>query len=337
MQVYFSTVIRDAPPKQGGELVWLDWQTKQVKRRVPIVATNPDLNDLYSGSSTRGGRGIQVLGERVIVASYHTLKIFDRELVHLRDVSHPLMVGLHEVCVDGTDAVWVCCTAVDAALRISLKNGAVLRQFWPAEMPEFQQRFGVTPTKIDKQADNRTLFLDKARYKLDRLHLNSIAVWQGEVYAFLADLGAVVNLGRRETVIQDVALRGGHNLIIQDDGTAILNDTYCRAIRFYNLHTGSLQKVVNLTDFPAVRALLRKHDAVYWWRKALRKAGLCSHTPPRPLFVRGMSLAGDWLFVGVSPAAILCLDWQRGELIDMYCYAQDVHVCVHGLMAVGKE
>jgi hypothetical protein len=298
------------------------------------MATNPDLSDLYPGSSTRGGRGIQVLGEKVIVASYHTLKIYDRELVHQRDVSHPLMVGLHETCLDGTETIWVSCTTIDAALQIDLGNGCLLRQFWPSEWPVLQQRFAITPLELDKRADNRALFLDETRYKSNRLHLNAVAVWQGQVYALLDKLAVVVNLDRQEVVIQDAALRGGHNLIIQDDGTAMINDTNGRGVRFYDLHTRSLQRVIDLTGFLPVRALLKRHNILYRGRQVLRELRLYPHTPPRPLFVRGMSIVGDWLFVGVSPASVLCLDWRRGELVDLYSYSQDIHICVHGLKAV---
>ena len=57
--------------------------------------------------------------------------------------------------------------------------------------------------------------------------------------------------------------------------------------------------------------------------------------PPRPLFVRGLDRLGDLLFVGVSPATILCIDEHQGKLVDAYSYSQDVGVCIHGLRVVG--
>lgn len=55
MDVYFSTVVRAAAPEQGGELVRLDWETKQVKAAVPIAATNPVLIDPNPRGNGRGG------------------------------------------------------------------------------------------------------------------------------------------------------------------------------------------------------------------------------------------------------------------------------------------
>jgi hypothetical protein len=334
LQIYFSTVIRDAPPRQGGELVWLDWQARQIKQRVPITATNPTLEDPNPGSSTRGGRGVQVLDGHVIVASYHTLKVFDRALVHQHDISNPLLVGLHEICSDGADKMWVSCTALDAALQIGLKDGTLLRQFWPGEMAECQRRFGITPLVLDKRADNRTLFVKGTRYKSNRLHLNAIAMWQGEMYALLAKQGAIMNLDRQEVVIQAPALRGGHNLVIHEQGIAAVNNTYGRAILFCDLKARDVVRVIKLTEFPPVRALLRWHDMVHRVRRALQRVRLYPNTPPFPLFVRGLSLLDQQLFVGVSPASILCLNWQQGDLIDVYSYSHDVRVCVHGLQAV---
>ncbi len=96
MEVYFSTVVRPAASGQGGELVRLDWQTKEIKAALPIAATNPDLKDPNPRGNTRGGRGIAVIDDEVWVASYHTLRVFDRDLRRRRDLTHPLMVGLHE-------------------------------------------------------------------------------------------------------------------------------------------------------------------------------------------------------------------------------------------------
>lgn len=36
MEVYFSTVIRDEPLDQGGEFVWMDWESNRIMQRVPV-------------------------------------------------------------------------------------------------------------------------------------------------------------------------------------------------------------------------------------------------------------------------------------------------------------
>ena len=60
-------------------------------------------------------------------------------------------------------------------------------------------------------------------------------------------------------------------------------------------------------------------------------------TPPvvaAPLFARGLQVVGDQVFVGVSPASILCIDWPRGRLLDTFQYTELVTTAVHGLVVV---
>jgi hypothetical protein len=42
-------------------------------------------------------------------------------------------------------------------------------------------------------------------------------------------------------------------------------------------------------------------------------------------------MAGDLLFIGMSPAAIVAVDLRSGALAGAYCHSRNVHVCVHGL------
>ena len=45
MEIYFGTVERAAPIAEGGRLVRLDWDRKQVLGEVPIYPEDPDLED----------------------------------------------------------------------------------------------------------------------------------------------------------------------------------------------------------------------------------------------------------------------------------------------------
>jgi hypothetical protein len=337
MQVFFSTVVREAPAKQGGEFVRLDWESKTILGRVSIFAAHPEVDDPNPRGNTRGGRGIVVLDDKVVVASYHTLKLYDRELHHQRDVSHPLMVNLHEThsCHDGE--IWVSCTATDAALEVDLETGQVIRQFWPREMRGFQRALDLTPLEIDKQADNRDQFLSRKYLNHpSHLHLNAVASWQGEMFSLFNSFGIIANMDRQEVVIEDPTLRGGHNLIIRDDGMAFVNDSLGRAVRVYDLRAKQLNQIIDLTRFRWVRDLARWRDIIYLVQKGLHKVGIWPLEPSRPLFVRGLDLVEDQLFVGLSPASILCIDWRRGELVDVYSYSQNVRDCIHGLKVLAE-
>jgi hypothetical protein len=337
MQVFFTTEVRSAPILQGGELIRVDWQRKAVVCKVPIVP-DPLVDDPNPRGGTRGGRGVALFDGRVIAASYHTLNFFDYNLRPKSTITNGLLTGLHEVYVTHRRTLWVSSTDIDAALEIDIDSGHIVRDLWPREMPGLQRTLALTPLKIDKSADNRGRFLAENFTKHQgHLHFNTVSVWRGEIYALFNTYGVIANLDRQEVVIRDAALHGAHNLIIQEDGTAIANGSISRTVRTYDLNAKCLLRVIELARFPIVRSLARWRDIRFWIQRTLSKTGLLPPSPPRPIFARGMDLVGDQLFVGIAPATILCLHWPTGDLIDFFNYSQDVHVCVHGVSALDGE
>lgn len=331
-RLYFSTVVRSALPARGGELVCLDWESKRVLGRVPIAALDPELHDPNPRGNTRGGRGIALVGDEVIVASYHTLHCFDRELRPRRDLSHPLMAGLHEVFATGRGSLWVSSTAIDAALEIDLAGGRALRELWPREQPGLASALGLSPLAIDKGADNRARFVagDHLRDR-SHLHLNAVAERGGEVYALFNRQGVIANLSRDRVAVRHRSLRKGHNLWIDPDGTAWWNDTSGRRVCAVSLAGDGSRRRVPLLRYPEVARVARRLDRRRRLLMRLQKWGLLRRQPPLPIFVRGLARRDGHLFVGISPAAILQIDEQSGALVDAFWYSRDVHCCVHGL------
>jgi hypothetical protein len=332
VRIYFSTVVRNAPPLRGGELVCLDWGSKQVLGRVPVAAADPPLNDPNPRGNTRGGRGIALVGDEVIVASYHTLHCFDRELRPRRKLSHPLMAGLHEVAPTGRGSLWVSSTAIDAALEIDLASGKALRELWPREQPGLARALGLSPLAIDKEADNRTRFVagDHLRDR-SHLHLNAVAEHAGDVYALLNRQGAIANLSRDAVAVKHRSMRKGHNLSIDESGVAWWNDTSGRRTCAVDLAGEGPRRRIPLLRYPEVARVARRLDRRRRLLVRLQKWGLLRAQPPLPIFVRGLVRHAGHLFVGFSPAAILQIDEESGALVDAFRYSRDVHCCVHGL------
>jgi hypothetical protein len=169
--------------------------------------------------------------------------------------------------------------------------------------------------------------------------MNCIACWQGKVYALLNQCGAIVNLSEARTVVADIHLRGAHNLLIQKDGTAVTNDTHRGYVRRYDLQSGALVWSLSLREHRWVRSMIR-------WSAIKHRAGLAftklrprdkRKKVARPLFVRGLAICDNLLFVGFSPAAILCVDLQTGRFIDGYRHSHDVHLCIHGLCVMADR
>jgi hypothetical protein len=332
MELYFGTIVRGGPVREGGSLFRLNWDDKSIVREAPIVPADPSVDhDPNARGNVRGCRGIQVSGDQVIAADYHSLHIFDRDLNFQRKVSNGLMVGLHEIQRLG-DSVWVTSTTIDAALKCRLEDGAVEEQFWPREMPTLQEAIGTEPLAVDKQADNRAAFLENDSFRSPgHLHLNAVCEFNGEVYALLHSKCVVVNLGKQQIVIQDERLKHAHNLIIEEPGLVWINDTRRMAVRQYDLASGRELKAFNLRNMPGVNALLMRAAVT-----ALRAMGVAFFSSrrkatARPLFLRGLAMNEKYIFAGFSPATIMCIEKESGRLVDTYFHSNDARVCIHGL------
>ncbi len=141
----------------------------------------------------------------------------------------------------------------------------------------------------------------------------------------------IADLTEDRIAVSCPTLKTGHDLIILKNGTALVNDTMRAAIKFYNLETGKLIDTIFLKKFRVVKSLLIRgilsslfltfRMPFKGWRKVVAA----------PLFLRGMDVVGDKLFVGISPATILCLDLNTKSLVGVYQYSSDVRVCVNGL------
>jgi hypothetical protein len=333
MIIYFGTVIRKAPVNQSGSIYKLDWDKKKVLEEKLMVATEPSVeHDPNTRGNARGCRGIQIVGDEIIAANYHTLNLYDRDLKLQRSISHGLMVGLHEIYVDG-DSIWVTSTSTDAAIKYSLSDGSVEAQFWPRDEPSFQKALNLVPLDVDKSADNRLCWLDTSLLRgPSHLHLNAVCVYQGEVYALFHSKSIVANLTRGTIVIENTHLKHAHNLIIEEPGVVWVNDTHRTTIRKFDLHNGRELNSINLRRQKHINGLLLKSGL-----RALREMGLGffgsgRKATARPLYLRGLAIHENLIFAGFSPATIVCLDKSSGEVLDYYFHTTDARVCVHGLV-----
>ena len=335
MEVYFTTIVRGADVEHGGEIVRLDWDSKKVLARKPIFPENPTFDDPNPRGNSRGGRGVAILPDgRVAVASYHSVYFYSPDLSTREQISHGLFAGIHDLWLTARDTLWVASTTLDAGLELDYHTGKLLRQFWPREMNNIQQALGVTPLALDKGADNRIRFLEE-KYIRDphHLHLNIVMEWQGEVYGLLHAFGAVANLGRERVVFRDPGLKGAHNLIIREDGVAIVNNTYKHTVAFYEMKTGRLLREILLTDFPEVRHLVTPAQKVLYYARGLRnRLGFKHASNPLPFFVRGMEMVDEHLLIGLSPSSILKIEPESGKLVDWYNYSHNLASCVHDMV-----
>ena len=335
MDIYFGTIVRAARVSDGGSLFKLDWESKSIVREVPIVPADPALDhDPNARGNVRGCRGIRVVDDEVIAADYHTLNFFDRDLNLKHKMSHNLMAGLHEIDIAG-NSVWVSSTTLDAVLKYRLADGKKQAEYWPREMPVFQQALALEPLPVDKTIDNRATFLDNASFRgPSHLHLNAVCEFRGEIYALFHSKCVVANLTRGTIVISDKNLKHAHNLIMQEPGVVTINDTHRTVVREYDLATGEQIRAIDIKKMRGIKALVFRSAM-----KALQEMGISFFSThrkatARPLYLRGLAIHGDLIFAGFSPATIVCIDRNTGQLVDYYFHSNDARVCIHGLTVV---
>ncbi len=335
MKVYFSTVRRYSEIDKGGEVVKLDWDTKTVEQRRVINVDNFPVVDPNPRGNSRGGRGIAQIGDTLAVASYHTLWLFDQDLNVLDEVTHPLMVGLHEVAAAPDGRVWVASTTIDAVLLIDLQSKRDLCQYWARELTPLQQAWNLEPMDVDKTADLRVKLvgMDLVHSK-GHMHINAVCPWRGQMYAFANRFGAVVNLDTGQIMFQSPLVVKGHNLVINEEGLAFINDTIDQHLCVFELATGKLVRRIDLIPFHWAGNTARWYKATLPVRKFLDRAKIVKMQQTRPMFVRGLDVTGDLAYIGLSPASILCVNWRTGRLINSYTYSRDVSDAVHGLRVV---
>jgi hypothetical protein len=301
---------------------------------VPIAPENPSFaNDPNPRGNTRGARAVEILPDGVLVCDYHTLRFFDRELRSQRQLSDGLMVGIHETWSDER-RIWVTSTAIDAAICYDLRDGRRLAAFFPREMSGIASALGLEPLALDKTADNRERFVSGEHLEHpSHLHLNAVAEWRGEVFALANSFGALLNLSKDAVALRDPHLRKAHNLEILADGTAFVSDTHGPGVGIYDLRERRFVRAIDLLEFPVVRSQRRLAELQNAVKRPLVAARLLRSSISKPLFVRGLDVVGDDLFVAFAPATVLRIRWKTGELIDSFVYSRHVDVTVHGLAA----
>ena len=319
MIVYFDTVRRKRPVREGGELIKLDWSTKKVLSTVPLYPTDPDIvDDPNPRGNSRGGKGIVVSGDTVYAGTYHTVLIYDSGLRLYGRLTNGLFAGIHEMCLSGAD-LWISSTAIDGAVLVD-RDGRTLKSWWPREEPLLQKRYGFFPMAIDKKADNRIRHVHAELSKKEgHTHLNAVACFGDRVYALLNRPGLLVQVEpETKVVLDDGMLRGSHSPVVMEDGSQIaLCSSFEKTVLFYDIEKGRLVKKINLLDFDVV-------------------AGLHRDFPDQPfnksIFVRGLDIIDSRrILVGISPASILEIDIPGLKLLDFFQYSLDVGDAVHGL------
>lgn len=349
MRLVFTTVVRQAPVAVGGWARVAEWPSGRLVAERTVAPFDPPVIDPNPRGNSRGGRGVVVTRDAIVVANYHTLEVCDRELRAQRTFSHGNFAGLHEVRRRG-ERLLVASTAINAAAEVPLAAvlapagtdaaaPATVRFWWPTEEPAVCERLGVPTTAYpDKQADNRLRHLDlHNRGQAGHFHLNAVDADGDLIYALCNKPGAIVRLagpGPMEVVLRHPLLEGAHNLEFIEPGRAWVVGTRSGLLLECDLGAGMVRPLIDLAATPFAQEVTRGAAVPRRWPWRLlptRARAAASEATARPLFWRGLAVNDDWIFVGTSPAAILGFDRRTLAYRGVLRFASDVREIVHGV------
>lgn len=271
----------------------------------------------------RGLRGIAFESNQVWIAASDELFLFDSKFTILGRYRSHVLKHCHEICIaDGK--LYLTSTGFDSILEFSLDDRVFLRGWCFRKhmgLGGLTRRLGMdsiaSPRGFNLQDDDAEPWLPEAG---DTLHLNSVhPAGRGTI--------SVAGTNSRSIVVLDPATgeageygkiqRGTHNARIVEGGKLLFNDTRNDQIRL----TSERNNVIKSFKLPQLDS-----------RRFVNSDLPNDHA--RPYFSRGLVLAGDRIYAGMSPATINCWDRTTTELLCSINLTNDVRNAVHGLEVV---
>jgi hypothetical protein len=334
MRLIATTVVRESirGKQRTGFIYDVDWEARTVTRSLPVPEPNFPESDDNPRGGVRGGRGIAVTRQGIVVANYDTLSLYDDDWKLLGSVTDPRFVGLHEIDWDGTH-VWVAATGIDALLKVTL-DGTV-EAAWDPHAPPDCLRFDLRrrPNPLDGSVDYRV----REAPLIDQCHLNGVTRRDGTTIVNcglvrkrksfaarvlrrvksrqgLQEVGSQRRNSGRSLVVQldhDEPARilvelaehdfPTHNGQLLDDGRVALNDSTQNTLRIFTIADGAARETL-----------------------AVRVPGT---------WLRGLEpVAPDRVIVGTAPASLVLVDVATGSIEGTVQLSDDANEAVHGLV-----
>jgi len=326
MRVIATTVVRESTrgKQRTGYIYDLDWESGRVLAKLPVPdPLFPESDDNPRGG-VRGGRGIAVTREGIVVANYDTLHCFDDAWNPLETITAPLFVGIHEIDWDG-EYLWVTATAIDAVLKVSPEGGIAVA--WDPHEPTVASLLGLDrrPYPLDGSADLRTT----QAARINQLHVNGVSR-SGDT--------TIVNCGLVRTRPSHAAR------VLRRLPSAPRSRTRTPTKSFVVRLNGTLEPEIlvslNGHDFPTHNGQLFDDRRVVVndsTNNTLRVFGLQDRVEKQSIpvpgsWLRGLEPIGDnKLLVGTAPATVTRIDLDAGAIEDSIQLSADPNEAIHGL------
>ena len=297
----------------------LNWRMKSILKKVVVPAATiaqKEYSSLFACYHYNGARGITSNARHVFVALQNSIVVYDKNLdTIVGRMDHPLFNGIHEI-VWANDRLYVTCAVTDAILVMS-GEGREMERFTLGNNKFFLEEFRLPARELDNRLDYRVVHLAERLY-----HVNNVQILSGNVYAHFFRQGSFVKIfPGAEVIIQDKKLRQSHNGQFSPNGQFILiNDSGNAMLRIYDAKGKPLRQIDFRNsplpiDFSKQARFEQNHFINSGW-------------------LRGMAFSREneeIVFVGMSPAIVVALNYVSGEMVDFFRLRKDFSIGVHGL------
>ena len=189
-----TTCRKTKPDEPSGYLYVFDLATWEILQRGLIIEPAFREVDPNPRGGFRGGKGIAVLDDQILLANSVAIFRFDQNWQLLKTISHPSCSGIHDILLDRDNILWVTSARNDILFKFDL-NGNLIDHYYYRESQRFRSSQPWAQEKIlsQKEIENGNLdFRDPRTHKItkhDTVHINSIS--QQPDGSFLVSLGLV--------------------------------------------------------------------------------------------------------------------------------------------------
>jgi hypothetical protein len=332
MRVIATTVVRESirGKQKTGYIYDIDWDALAVRTRLAVPDPSYPESDDNPRGGVRGGRGVAVTKDGILVANYDTVYTYDDEWKCLDSYSHPLFIGTHEVDWDGQH-LYMAATGIDVVLRYDPKTRQV-ETAWDPHGPELAERFKIRtrPHAVDGTVDYRV----RQAPILDECHINGVTR-SGD--ATIVNCGlvrrrpstavrSVRKLRRRLGIEQKRENRkhSGESWVVRVNGTATSDVLLQMANHDFPTHNGQLlpdrRIVVNDSTNNTVRVFTPDGQKELFQKQM------------PGTWLRGLEpVEGSRVLLGTAPATVVLLDVESGETLGSLKLSDNPNEAIHGL------
>jgi hypothetical protein len=314
MRVICTTVIRGAEQYDfSGRIIELDLPGGDIIMSTYLPHKG---NIIGPRGGSRGGRGVRVFDNKIFVAIYDRVLVYDLAWNLLSEIQHPHVVGHHEIQVDA-EGIWCCSTMIDAIMKLDF-SGNILFEWWASEDEEFLAWIKVEKFIWDRSVDYSTYapHPDREGHPGHQFHINSVYCHAGKVYAYDKKYAALFAIWPKfEPVVRNPAWKQAHN-VCPRGRDILVNASALRTFEIWRLPEG-WQKLWRRRPYLKQRVVVIDGDGQ---STQFSKSG----------WVRGrIDLGPDEFIVGCNPASLHHI--RDGQVIHSWQFSTEVNEAIHGL------